>query len=348
MGDSEGQEGVQVLWVVRHGDRMDNFDPTWRKQVAHHEDTPLSPLGHEQAQEVAQSILAAGCPVHHILASPFLRAMQTALPLAEQSGTPMKLEDSVWETGCRRPPPSHMDQGFPIDETHGSYFTPECGERPADFRPRLARSAEGVLKRFPFELGNVAIFSHADPVAYLVAELTDVDPALLGPVTVAVIFRLERRRDEAKFTLVNNADISHLTSFGNTEPCHPVHAFHDWCRLFGELREQELVSPDFRWPPTGDNMTRLKVAWTARYQALLLRGPSEVDVRPSSPKKVKFECPRCAIVSFVSCDLYYSAPFTHNIKCWKCKTKFKLREISKESTAVTRLWQTCATTVTPL
>jgi broad specificity phosphatase PhoE len=220
---------------------MDNFDPTWRKKAEHHEDTPLSPLGHEQAAEVATSILASGHPVHHILSSPFLRAMQTARPLSEKIGKPLKLEESVWETGCRRPPPPHPDKGFTIDETHGSYFTPQCGERPPDFRPRLARAAEGMLKRFPFESGNVAIYSHADPVAYLVAELTGINPALLGPVTVCVVFRLERTRDEPKFRLVANSDITHLSRFGNTEPCHPVHAFHDWCRLFGELREKRLV-----------------------------------------------------------------------------------------------------------
>lgn len=321
----DGDRETQVFWVVRHGDRLDNDDPTWRKKAEHHEDTPLSPLGHTQAEEVAKYLLGGDHTVDHIVASPFLRAIQTSLPLSQHLQMKIKLESGVWETGCRRPPPPHQDKGFPLDPEYSTYFTPSCGERPKDFRPRLARAATGFLERFPFEAGNVAVFSHADPVAYLVSELTGVDPGLLGPVTVCCVFRLERRQGDARFTLTRNADIAHLSAFGNTEPCHPVHAFHDWCRLFGEMREQQVVGPEFRWPTTGDDMTKLKKCWEARYQGSLVAG--QAPERPQSPHKVKFSCPRCEVVSYVSNDLYSSAPFTHSIKCWQCKVKFKLKEI---------------------
>jgi broad specificity phosphatase PhoE len=332
MGDAEVDakdvlsKDVQVIWVVRHGDRLDNFDPTWRKAAQNHEDTPLSPLGHEQAAEVATAIRNTGHTVSHIIASPFLRTIQTSLPLSQQLQVPIKLEESVWETGCRQPPPLHYDKGFPIDETHKSHFTPTCGERPADFRPRLARAAEGILQRFPFEQGNVVVFSHADPVCYLVAELTGVDPSLLGPVAVCCMFRLERRREEGRFRLVSNADIRHLSRFGNTEPCHPIHAFHEWCSLFSEVRTR-LARTDFRWPPSGKDMEEVQAAWTERYQRMIT-GEVEAPVRPRSPKKVRFECPRCTAVSYISHDLFHSAPATHSIKCWSCKVKFSLKEIS--------------------
>lgn len=43
---------IQVIWLMRHGDRLDNFDPEWRQNAKHVEDTPLSPIGHQQAIEV--------------------------------------------------------------------------------------------------------------------------------------------------------------------------------------------------------------------------------------------------------------------------------------------------------
>jgi phosphohistidine phosphatase SixA len=121
--------------------------------------------------------------VSHILASPFLRTIETAVPLSKASNVLIKLEASVWETGCRNPPPSHQDKEFPLHkEGYESCFIPECGEHPSEFRPRLARSAAVLLDRFPHGSGNVAIFSHADPVAYLVTELCGMDPTLTGPM----------------------------------------------------------------------------------------------------------------------------------------------------------------------
>lgn len=262
----------------------------------------------------------------HILSSPFLRTIQTALPLSQLATIPIKLEGAVWETGCRRPPPLHS--GFPLDDSYQSCFLPTCGERPPDFRPRLARAASALLQRFPFETGNVVVFSHADPVAYLVCELTGVDPSLIGPVTVCSIFRLERGPEDAKFRLVSNSDIGHLSMFGNTEPCHPIHAFHDWCSLFTQMREQGVVDSSFRWPPKSEHMNQLKLAWKSRYQTILEEGKMP---ERRSPSKVKFVCPRCDVVSYISRDLFFSAPPTHKIKCWKCKVKFRLTEISNET-----------------
>jgi|AntAceMinimDraft_5_1070358.scaffolds.fasta_scaffold67612_1 broad specificity phosphatase PhoE len=89
---------TQVVWIIRHGDRMDNHDPAWGEAnagTANEKDTPLSPIGHIQAADVARAILSdatadrgADGPggdnqftVHHIVSSPFLRTIQTALPL---------------------------------------------------------------------------------------------------------------------------------------------------------------------------------------------------------------------------------------------------------------------------
>jgi 2,3-bisphosphoglycerate-dependent phosphoglycerate mutase len=47
-------------------------------------DAPLTPLGHEQAEQVATSLRARG--IARIVSSPYLRAVQTVEPLASQLG----------------------------------------------------------------------------------------------------------------------------------------------------------------------------------------------------------------------------------------------------------------------
>lgn len=379
----------QVVWIVRHGDRQDNADPTWRSKAGDKsEDTPLSDIGHQQAQDVAQSITAQiekeNLNVRHVLASPFLRTMQTALPTSTRLKLPIKKEESVWETGCRKPPPNHQD-GFNLDPTHLSAFTPTCGERSANFRPRLARSAAHLRKAFPVGSGDICIFSHADPVAYLVTELVGMDPARTGPVAACSIFKIERfarrRRQKSSgsgdgdggkekgikdindnesktnessagewvdedervglFKLVNNADISHLSMFGNTEPCHPIHSYHDWCRLFSMLRDEKLVEQSFRWPPKEDHLPVLRNAWKQRYLELSVgnmdlakvgRGSGEHaqdHSKHKNRKKIKFLCPLCQITSYVPRELFVNCVLTHNINCFSCKGNYSLGSIQK-------------------
>jgi transcription factor C subunit 7 len=323
---------VQVFWVMRHGDRLDNHDSNWKKNAKFRDDTPLSPVGHVQSGDVARFIASHDSNVKHILSSPFLRAIETASPLSKALNLPIKLEKSVWETGCRSPPPPHTDaEGFFLDTSgYESAFEPTCGERPADFRPRLARSAKILAEKFPVGSGNVCIFSHADPSAYLVTEFCGIDPTLTGPVSPCCIFRLERRQGDEKFKVVLNASIEHLSVLGKTEPCHPIHAFHDWCRLFEEMRVAKLVEQTFRWPPNKEELPILKKAWHARYWRLLTQGKTAefpVIGPPRKSKKVLFNCLKCGVVSYLRRSLFETAPPSHVIYCWKCKGSFLLTAI---------------------
>jgi len=322
-------DDVQIFWVTRHGDRLDNHDASWHTTTKTPEDTPLSQIGHLQAEEVAKFILSHDEKVSHVLASPFLRAIETAVPLSRALSIPIALEASVWETGCRNPPPSHLDK-FNLQKGYESCFIPECGEHPSEFRPRLARAAATLLTRFPHGSGNVAIFSHADPVAYLVTELCAMDPTLTGPVAPTSLFRLERRKGESHFRLVLNSSIEHLSRFGKTEPCHPIHFFHDWCQLFEEMRQQKVVDMNFRWPPKPHEMEVFKKQWHERYTRLLVQGKTDkfpiLKPRPS-PEKVKFRCPKCDVVSFVAEQLMKNAPRGHSLSCWSCKQSYLLSSI---------------------
>jgi hypothetical protein len=150
-GVKEGDEEVtQVFWIMRHGDRLNNVDRQWKKTAQYPHDTPLSDLGHNQAHDVACHIVRNDPNIQHILSSPFLRALETANPLSKQLNMPIKVEKSVWETGCAEAPPLHLhaaSRQFVLDSEYTSTFEPTCGETTDDFFPRLKKAATGLLER---------------------------------------------------------------------------------------------------------------------------------------------------------------------------------------------------------
>ena len=184
----------------------------------------------------------------------------------------------------------------------------------------------------PVSCGNLAIFSHADPCAYLVSALCGIDPAITAPVTPCSVFRLERTPGEDLFRLTVNGSISHLSALGRTEPSHPVHFYHDWCALFKEMRTNGVVPKTFRWPPSNsEELQTLKNCWEERYSRLLVEGPSSTIPfigPPRSQRKICFRCVHCNAVSYLKQKLYFKSPPCHVISCWGCSRTFCVEEIT--------------------
>ena len=78
-----GVEGVTEIWLVRHADVYD--------QGVLVPDPPLSPLGHRQAERLAQRLQSV--EVRAVYASPLRRAQQTAAELTEQFTTDPRLTE---------------------------------------------------------------------------------------------------------------------------------------------------------------------------------------------------------------------------------------------------------------
>lgn len=69
----------QHVFVMRHGDRIDNFEPLWVSTAARPWDPPLFQDGFIRAFRTGQKIRSQiGFPVHRVFVSPFLRCIQTA------------------------------------------------------------------------------------------------------------------------------------------------------------------------------------------------------------------------------------------------------------------------------
>ncbi|KAL8137831.1 hypothetical protein V2J09_003832 [Rumex salicifolius] len=71
----------QNVIVMRHGDRMDNFDPLWVKTAERPWDPPLVNAGRIRAFSTGRLLRSdrVGFPIHRVFVSPFLRCIQTAL-----------------------------------------------------------------------------------------------------------------------------------------------------------------------------------------------------------------------------------------------------------------------------
>ncbi|CAH2063384.1 unnamed protein product [Thlaspi arvense] len=72
-------DGYQNIFVMRHGDRIDNFEPLWVSTAARPWDPPLIQDGKIRAFRTGQRIRSQiGFPIHRVFVSPFLRCIQTA------------------------------------------------------------------------------------------------------------------------------------------------------------------------------------------------------------------------------------------------------------------------------
>lgn len=69
----------QYVVVMRHGDRIDSFEPLWVSTAARPWDPPLIEEGRVRAFCAGRKIRTQlGFPIHRVFVSPFLRCIQTA------------------------------------------------------------------------------------------------------------------------------------------------------------------------------------------------------------------------------------------------------------------------------
>ncbi len=85
----------RILWLARHGHRLDFINTEWFNLAYHRYDPPLSDLGWQQANTLADCLVQKN--IQHIFASPFLRCIQTAHPVAQKIDLPIQIEPNLGE-----------------------------------------------------------------------------------------------------------------------------------------------------------------------------------------------------------------------------------------------------------
>ncbi|KAM7275206.1 hypothetical protein ACFE04_017072 [Oxalis oulophora] len=77
--NTQEADSHQYVVVMRHGDRIDNFEPLWVSKAERPWDPPLVEAGLQRAFTTGQKLKTRlGFPIHRVFVSPFLRCVQTA------------------------------------------------------------------------------------------------------------------------------------------------------------------------------------------------------------------------------------------------------------------------------
>jgi broad specificity phosphatase PhoE len=167
---------TQIIWLVRHAHRWDFVYPEWFNTASYPYDPPLSPTGERQAAILSQ--LLDREPIQRIFTSPFLRTIQTAVPLSQALDLPIQLEWGLCEWLCQEwtsgfpvtTPIEELLASYPtIDESYHSHLIPRYPETLVDLDDRIQIIAEKIVHN---NFYNSLIIAHKGSVLGMVAILT--------------------------------------------------------------------------------------------------------------------------------------------------------------------------------
>lgn len=194
---TQSTQRPQSLWILRHARRRDFDDPGWAATAPRPHDPPLSEAGRAQAAALARSLETEG--IHRLFASPFLRCVETAAPLAERLALPIRIEPglSEWlnrEWFAEPPellPPQERLCRFPRIDPH---YRPRGGARYGESGTEALARSGVVARRLVAETGgSLALVGHGASVRGALAALLEVDPAEAPELGYAAAARLRRR-----------------------------------------------------------------------------------------------------------------------------------------------------------
>ncbi len=150
---------TQIVWLARHGNRIDFVNPDWFLTAERRYDPHLSDDGVVQAQQLAQRLKGEG--IAHIFASPFLRTVETANQVAEVLDLPIKLEyglsewlNPVWMKAMpEKLSLEALAQRFPrIDRSYTSRVIAEYPETAEKALERSGETARLLADEFPEDI----------------------------------------------------------------------------------------------------------------------------------------------------------------------------------------------------
>ncbi|HEY9893570.1 MAG TPA: histidine phosphatase family protein [Candidatus Sericytochromatia bacterium] len=202
---------TQIVWIARHGNRLDFVNPEWFNTAERPYDPPLSEDGIVQAKQLGQRLV--GEKIKQIFASPFLRTVQTANCVADLLDLPIKLESGLSEwlnPAWMKSEPEKLS----LDELHKLF-------------PRIDRSyTSRVIAHYPETIENV-LERTAETAKYLTTEFSE-DILLVGhgasvvgttqglvggmpEVNATLCCLVKLLRQEQEWVMELNGDTSHLS-----------------------------------------------------------------------------------------------------------------------------------------
>jgi broad specificity phosphatase PhoE len=191
---------MHQVFLVRHALRADTEDPAWGKTAARPDDPPLSASGFEQARAVGAYLEPRG--IAALYCSPFLRALQTAQMIYEQTLIPFRADEALSEWlrptwFSAKPQFLSADElqkefsGYDASYRSSTVATFPEAEEGTDVYTRVKQFLEALDRK---ESGNVVLVGHG-------ASMTQAVRALCGEgldIEVASVTEVERVDDQWK------------------------------------------------------------------------------------------------------------------------------------------------------
>jgi probable phosphoglycerate mutase len=167
--------GASQLLLVRHGASAPFRVGEDFTLVDGHGDPPLDPIGHQEAELVAERL--SGENIAAIYVTSLQRTVQTAAPLAARLGIEPIVEPDLrevllgeWEGGMFR---KHVAEGHPIAiqmMTEQRWDVIPGAETSETFETRIVKAVERIAERHVDEF--VVVFTHGAVIAQLLAHAT--------------------------------------------------------------------------------------------------------------------------------------------------------------------------------
>jgi probable phosphomutase (TIGR03848 family) len=158
---------MPIILLIRHGET----DFVGKRLAGHLPGVHLNTNGKRQADELAQNLSRA--PIKAIYSSPLERALETALPLSQLTGLPVKVKQDLSEINFG------SWQGKTVKQMHRLKLWKVVVEKPSEMRFPGGESFSGAKQRLVKaveEIKNthadndlVAVISHSDSISLLVS-----------------------------------------------------------------------------------------------------------------------------------------------------------------------------------
>jgi probable phosphoglycerate mutase len=182
--------GATEVFLVRHGEsapaRLDDPPPRWCGQ----DDPPLSPEGREQAERVARRLAVE--PLDALYVTPLRRTHETATPLAQRLGLPLRIVEDLrevhlgeWEGGLFRKLTSELHPTALRMFEEERWDVIPGAEKQEDLEARVFGALRQLHADHPDQ--RVAVFAHGGVIGCLLARVAGARPfAFVGADNASV------------------------------------------------------------------------------------------------------------------------------------------------------------------
>ena len=214
-------QNAAELFLIRHGDAIPGPEEIIPSGI--YDDLPLSNIGREQAQALAERL--SSLHFDAIYSSPLKRCQQTAAPLAERLGLTPIIVPGIKEIviGEIRPLPADKDNVEALTQAlrerqidivrvageQGNWDDIKGSERSKEFRQRVVTAIDGIAGKHTGQ--RVLIFAHGGVINAYAAEVLGLEKEFFFPcanTSITVVRVADNRR-----VLFTMNDVAHIKRF---------------------------------------------------------------------------------------------------------------------------------------